>query len=171
MALIYIYRICGLVTADFVLDHSNWRMLWTICIILAQKVWDDTPLKLSHFTKIWPTFTCAQLKSLELKVLVLLNFSVVVSPTVYAINYFEMRDMYGHLIGGLHQEWPLKPLSTRDARRLEERSAQATRHFCAKNKRANEAAISTHTGARGCSRFHDTLEDATISHKARYIIS
>eukprot|EP01035_Chromulina_nebulosa_P019871 gene19871-25823_t len=55
------------------LKKSNWRSLWLTCVIIAQKVWDDSPMNSPDFSYIIPTFTPQMLLNWELKVLTLLD--------------------------------------------------------------------------------------------------
>jgi hypothetical protein len=36
------------------LTIHNWRMLWVVCILVAQKVWDDKALSTSTFSDFLP---------------------------------------------------------------------------------------------------------------------
>jgi hypothetical protein len=57
------------------LTMQNWRAIWAVSVILAQKMWDDTPLKTSAFVQILPSFSKQLLRQLELNALTVLQFS------------------------------------------------------------------------------------------------
>ena len=73
IALIYTNRITAM--GSMALTMQNWRAVWVVSIILAQKMWDDLPLKTSSFAYILPSFTKQLLRNLELQALNLIQFS------------------------------------------------------------------------------------------------
>lgn len=73
IALIYTNRITAM--GSMALTMQNWRAVWVVSIILAQKMWDDLPLKTSSFACILPSFTKQLLRNLELQALNLIQFS------------------------------------------------------------------------------------------------
>lgn len=73
IALIYTNRMTSM--GAMPLTMKNWRSIWAVSVILAQKMWDDQPLKTSSFVHILPSFTKQLLRDLELKALSLLQFS------------------------------------------------------------------------------------------------
>jgi Cyclin, N-terminal domain len=73
IALIYTNRMTSM--GSMPLTMQNWRAIWVIAIILAQKMWDDQPLKTSSFAHMLPTFTKQLLRNLEVKALNLIQFS------------------------------------------------------------------------------------------------
>ena len=72
IALIYTNRITAM--GSMALTMQNWRAVWVVSIILAQKMWDDLPLKTSSFACILPSFTKQLLRTLELQALNLIQF-------------------------------------------------------------------------------------------------
>jgi len=118
IALIYINRMASL--KKMPLSMKNWRAVWLACVILAQKVWDDKPLKTGSFSSIIPSFTVKDLRKMEVLALNSLDFATGVKPSLYAKYYFELRLMYSE-ITGVH-EWSLTPLTTRQSLRLDARS-------------------------------------------------
>jgi hypothetical protein len=103
---------------------KNWRGLWLANVILAQKIWDDHPLKTSAFCSILPCVSKRSLKDIELAAFCLPNFSTGVKPSQYAKCYFGLRELYSEMI--LHNkgndQFNLKPLSLLESLRLEDRS-------------------------------------------------
>ena len=73
IALIYTNRLSAL--GRMSLTMQNWRAIWAVSVILAQKMWDDIPLKTSSFAQILPSFSKSLLRNLELNALTLLQFS------------------------------------------------------------------------------------------------
>mmetsp|Transcript_7260 Transcript_7260/g.7343 ORF Transcript_7260/g.7343 Transcript_7260/m.7343 type:complete len:481 (-) Transcript_7260:770-2212(-) len=121
IALIYTNRVTSM--SSLPLTMQNWRAIWVVAVILAQKMWDDSPLKTSAFVQILPYFSKQLLRNLELKSLTILQFSTGVKPSLYAKYYFELRSLFREITGTSTAEsnvW--KPLSIIKARRLEDRS-------------------------------------------------
>jgi len=121
ISLVYINRLIALTGMH--LHASNWRPLMLVALLLSQKVWDDKSLQNSHFSLICPMFTTQEINKLEKKFLELLDFDVGVSSRLYARYYFELRVMAEDANVA---SFTLKPLNSRDAHRLEERSRLIT---------------------------------------------
>jgi hypothetical protein len=81
VAMIYLNRVCS--AQSFPLANTTWRGVWTAAIIIAQKVWEDRPLKTSSFAQLLGAEK-EQLRQLELRLLLLLDYSTIVRPSVYA---------------------------------------------------------------------------------------
>lgn len=96
IAFIYIKR---LLASNNTIHVHNWRGIWVGSVVLAQKVWDDTPLRTSSFLSILPNVTKEVLRELEIKIFELLNFCTGVRPSVYASYYFDLRDIYQCITG------------------------------------------------------------------------
>ena len=73
IALIYTNRMTSMGCMSLTME--NWRAVWAVTVILAQKMWDDTPLKTSAFAHILPSFSKQLLRNLELSALTVLQFS------------------------------------------------------------------------------------------------
>jgi len=116
IALVYINRLIGV--TGLPLTQSNWKPVTVSSILLAQKVWDDTPLINADFSILYPSLTKKEVNMLERKFLSLLNFKLHISPSLYAQYYFELRSVSEEQ----GQTLKLKPLSKAQARRLETRS-------------------------------------------------
>lgn len=117
VALVYLNRMGNL--KQLPLTMTNWRAVWLACIMVAQKMWDDKPLKTSAFAQLVPPITKTNLKDFELKTLQLLDYTVSVKPSLYVKYYFELRDLFVSIIGFKDSEWQVKPLSIRSAKRME----------------------------------------------------
>jgi hypothetical protein len=118
LALVYINRMTTL--HKFSLTMNNWRGIWVAAIILAQKVWDDVPLKTSSFVQILPNVTKERLRKLEMKTFSMLDYSTTVKPSVYAKYYFELRQLFTEISGGdPRYSWNMQPMTLVQGRRLE----------------------------------------------------
>jgi len=95
IALVYIKRMRE--NMNISLQMNSWRGLWVGSIIVAQKIWDDQPLKTSSFKKLLPNISKHDLNQLERKILQLLAYSTSVKPSIYARIYFELNEIYNIL--------------------------------------------------------------------------
>lgn len=117
IALIYLNRMSSV--HGLSLSMKNWRCVWLTCIILAQKMWDDRPLKTSAFTQLVPPLEKRHLRNFEAKALELLDYAIGVKPALYVKYYFELRQLFISIIGFNESDWQMTPLSTLKARRLD----------------------------------------------------
>jgi hypothetical protein len=126
IALIYLNRITTM--SALPVSNLNWCGIWVVSIILAQKMWDDRPLRTSAFVGMLPVMTKQQFRDLELKALNLIQFSTSVKPSLYAKYYFALRSLFSTEEHPVEAEtWALKPLSIVQAKKLEHRSARQCR--------------------------------------------
>jgi len=116
ISLVYINRLIGVTGVP--LTQSNWKPVSVSALVLAQKVWDDTPLINADFSILYPALTVKEINFLERKFLDLLEFKLTVSSSLYAQYYFELRSICEEN----SQTFNLKPLTKAQARRLELRS-------------------------------------------------
>lgn len=91
ISLVYINRLIGVTGVP--LTQSNWKPVAISALVLAQKVWDDTPLINADFAILYPAITVKEINYLERKFLDLLEFKLTVSPSLYAQYYFELRSI------------------------------------------------------------------------------
>ena len=91
ISLVYINRLIGVTGVP--LTQSNWKPVAISALVLAQKVWDDTPLINADFSILYPALTVKEINFLERKFLDLLEFKLAVSPSLYAQYYFELRSI------------------------------------------------------------------------------
>lgn len=89
--LVYINRLIGV--TEVPLTQSNWKPVTITALVLAQKVWDDTPLINADFSILYPALTVKDINVLERKFLEKLDFKLSVSPSLYAQYYFELRSI------------------------------------------------------------------------------
>lgn len=116
ICLIYINRIIAFTGMH--LHPSNWRPLVLCALLVGQKVWDDRYLSNADFAFIYPFFTTEEINRLEQKFLELIQYNVTVKASLYAKYYYELRTLYKDN----EKEFPLTPLNSTDAGRLEIRS-------------------------------------------------
>lgn len=119
IALIYLNRLTY--RTQIPLTMNNWRGLWITSVILAQKIWEDRPLKTSCFSQIVPSFHKSILKDWERRALQMLEYTVQVKPSLYAKYYFELRHLYVEIIGS-RKEWKMKPMSRATENKLRMKS-------------------------------------------------
>jgi hypothetical protein len=173
IALVYLNRMSS--SNKLILTMTNWRCVWLTCIILAQKMWDDRPLKTSAFTQLVPPLEKINLRNFEAKALQLLDFSIGVKPALYVKYYFELRQLFISIIGFKESDWQLAPLSIVKARRLD---ALCDRNMSSKNAIVPTSGDSRATITRGSSAPAETplsdgntLEDVEYSKKGRFVLS
>jgi hypothetical protein len=119
MALVYINRLTAM--NQVILTQFNWRSIWLVVIMLAQKVWDDRPLRTSDFVRLLPDIDSKILRELEYQTLTMLKYITGVKPSLYAKYYFELRTLYSDIMGSNPScgEWALEPLSNYLASKLD----------------------------------------------------
>lgn len=116
ICLVYINRLIAF--TGMPLHPTNWRPLLLCSLLVAQKVWDDKYLSNADFAFIYPFFVTDEINRLEQKFLELIQYNVTVKASLYAKYYFELRALFRN-----ESEFPLKPLDTYEAQRLESRSS------------------------------------------------
>lgn len=114
ISLVYINRLIGITGVP--LTQSNWKPVSISALVLAQKVWDDTPLINADFSILYPALTVKEINFLERKFLDLLEFKLTVSPSLYAQYYFELRSICEE------NNQTLRPLSKLTTKRVEART-------------------------------------------------
>ena len=98
ISLIYFNRLTSM--ASMRVTSNRWQKLWLSCFILAQKVWNDKPMRTSSFSNILPSVDKHILRQLECQLLNLLDFNTNVSPSLYTLYYFDLRQL--HITGFSH---------------------------------------------------------------------
>lgn len=144
IALVYINRIS--VRHRIPVTKDNWRGLWLGAIILAQKVWDDKPLKTTSFCTVFTDLVKEQVINVEMKVFSLLEYSTTVRPSVYAKYFFELHELFKEITGNTQgYSWNMQPLSIAEKRKLELRSKKHGREYRREmaEKAAKQAAKAT----------------------------
>jgi len=112
--LVYINRLIGVTGVPF--TRSNWKPVAITALVLAQKVWDDTPLINADFSILYPALSVKEINYLERKVLDLLEFKLSVAPSLYAQYYFELRSICEE------NAVNYRPLTTLQIRKMEKRA-------------------------------------------------
>ncbi|KAL6069528.1 Cyclin Y [Balamuthia mandrillaris] len=118
LCLAYIER---LISATGVTLHaSNWRRIILSSLILASKVWEDQAVWNVDFLSVFPNVDVNDLNKLEKYFLELVGYNVSLKASEYAKYYFELRE----LAEKDSKHFPLEPLTTQGAARLEERAKE-----------------------------------------------
>lgn len=94
IVLVYVNRLIGLVNMPLTAD--NWKPVVITSLVVSQKVWDDNPLCNADFSILYPVLNVKQINFLELRFLLLLEYKLTVSASLYARYYFELRTIYEH---------------------------------------------------------------------------
>lgn len=185
IALVYVNRLAS--NCHLVLTMSNWRSVWLTCIILAQKMWNDRPVKTGSFANYFHPMDKTVLRGLEARALQLLDFSIGVKPSLYVKYYFELRQLFTTIMGFKLSEWRVRPLTVRHAYRLEalcrrtkaKLSPAITDHSAMDNS-ALEKSISPAIGedkqnkGSGNRKERKSIashEDSTYTSQARFVLS
>lgn len=158
LALIYVNRMTQ--RKNFALTMDNWRGFWISAAILAQKVWDDCPQRTSSFALMIPSTTKEQMRVLEMSAFRMLDFGTRVKPSTYARYYFELRKLYGEIVGPEGFEtWNVSPLSAVEGQRLEYRSSLPGMHY------------SSGASSSGSTTFVDEYNQRASSHRKTSAVS
>lgn len=136
IALVYINRI--IMKNHIAVNMRNWRGLWLGAIVLAQKVWDDEPLKTSLFSSILRSVTKEALIAAEMKVFALLEYSTTVLPSVYAKYFFELHNLFCEITGNNRWCTQPQPMTIAEKKRLELRSKRYGRE-CRKIRKSTSS--------------------------------
>jgi hypothetical protein len=177
ISLIYVNRLTS--ASKTPLTMLNWRGIWVGAVLLAQKVWDDQPLKTSSFASILPSVDKKTLKNIEMKAFILVEYVTGVKPSLYAKYYFELRQLFLEIMGtNYEQEWSMKPLSIVKANQLMYRSNRLdVKHGTFKMVGGRRWPPSQ--SSLPFFNFQSitpkprplTLEDVTMTEKSRFVIS
>eukprot|EP01116_Phalansterium_solitarium_P022874 TRINITY_DN7734_c0_g1_i2.p1 TRINITY_DN7734_c0_g1~~TRINITY_DN7734_c0_g1_i2.p1 ORF type:complete len:385 (-),score=66.93 TRINITY_DN7734_c0_g1_i2:156-1310(-) len=118
LCLCYIERL--LKATNIRLHPWNWRRVLLGTLMIASKVFEDLAVWNVDFQPQFPFLSVADLNTLERNLLQLLDYNVSIKPSQYANYFFELRAF-----SKLEDElFPIKPLSSEDAEKLEQRSLQ-----------------------------------------------
>lgn len=147
LALVYINRIT--VKNNIAVNMENWRGLWLGAIILAQKVWDDNPLKTSSFSSVLTSVSKEALIAAEMKVFSLLEYSTTVRPSVYVKYFLELHELFREITGGDSNgfRWHLHPMTLAEKKRLELRSKRHGREYRKNHKVSSSSSFTTTSSA------------------------
>lgn len=78
---------------------NNWRGLWLSAVMVAQKCWDDQPLRTSSFHHLIPNISKEVLRDLEMEMLEGLEFNAFVKPELYYQYFFELKQLFQDITG------------------------------------------------------------------------
>mmetsp|Transcript_19638 Transcript_19638/g.17830 ORF Transcript_19638/g.17830 Transcript_19638/m.17830 type:complete len:503 (-) Transcript_19638:605-2113(-) len=89
---IYLKRICD--TANITLNLSNYRLLFLVTLIIAQKIWMEPYKKTNEFACIFPdSYNKDLLKVCEQNLLTILYNDTKIQPIEYSNNYQNLKDL------------------------------------------------------------------------------
>ncbi|KAG0225876.1 hypothetical protein BGW41_004474 [Actinomortierella wolfii] len=117
----------------------NWRRLLLGALILSIKVWEDMAVFNADVCSIFDGLHVQDVNALERFMMARMEYNMSVKRSVYAAAYFRLRDVGATVaatvtsacatiaggsvpIGPGYRKWTLKPLTVREADRLEARS-------------------------------------------------
>merc|ERR1719421_1443738 len=94
-------------STDVTLNDRNWDKLLLCAFLLAQKLWDDTPLANVDFPLLWQQinnieadFDLRAVNRMEKLFLTKLHFDIHVDRKTYTQFYFELYSLTGSGSGG-----------------------------------------------------------------------
>jgi len=111
LGLVYLNRLRD---SGFSLYPFNWRRSLCVCLVMASKVWEDSPVWNADFASI---LSPKDMKAMEGLLLNTVKFDVLVKSSEFAKVYFELRTVSPLLL-----ESELKPLDQEKEKRLEANS-------------------------------------------------
>ena len=71
----------------------NHRSILISCLIVARKMWEDSPLKNTSYVGTTTSMTLKQINALERCILRLLKYKTTIMASLYAQYYFELRSL------------------------------------------------------------------------------
>mmetsp|Transcript_28647 Transcript_28647/g.48356 ORF Transcript_28647/g.48356 Transcript_28647/m.48356 type:complete len:345 (-) Transcript_28647:343-1377(-) len=114
MALVYLNRITT--ANNMALTNQNWRLLWLLAVMVAQKVWAHKPVRSGGFCRFYVDLRKSILKRSELAMMAMLDYNTGVPPSLYAKYYLELNELFKGLMDTLHvgngrDVWDWEPVS------------------------------------------------------------
>lgn len=121
VALIYIDRLINKLRLQ--LTSSNWRTVFLLALLTAQKCYVDHPFQNVDFNIIYPSLTSGNYSSMESLWLEMLDWDLLVSTEVYDSKWLDVRSSIYACI-----ETPRIALSARRIEDFNSHSAPRTKH-------------------------------------------
>lgn len=119
LCLVYIERF--LTKTGVLMNHSNWKRLLLISLMLASKIWDDDSLENIHFPQVMPDITLKEITSLEKVFLQMIDFDLVIRGGEYAKYYFILKTFAERFNSSL----PMGPLTVEQMSELQNNTIKA----------------------------------------------
>ena len=119
LCLVYIERF--LTKSGLLMNHSNWKRLTLISLILASKIWDDDSLENVHFPQVMSDISLKEITGLEKVFLSMLDFDLVIRGSEYAKYYFILKTFAETFNSTL----PMGPLSVDQMFNLQNNTTKA----------------------------------------------
>ena len=109
-------------STEMTFNARNWDKLLLCALLLAQKLWDDTPLANVDFPELWRQIFPGVASTVDLKLvnqmekmfLQKLNYDIHVDRATYTKVYFEL-----HALTDDKEQFALRPLADKEGRALE----------------------------------------------------
>lgn len=113
-ALAYINRITA--ENNMALTAQNWRMVWLVAVMVAQKVWTAKAAGTKKFCKAFTDLDRSQLKGTEETVMHMLDFDTGVEPSMFEKYYTELNILFKNImksqqVEGNEEDWDWGPVS------------------------------------------------------------
>lgn len=105
LCLVYLERF--LTKTGVLMNHTNWKRLTLISLLLASKIWDDDSLENVHFPQVMPDVTLKEIANLEKVFLSLIDFDLMIRGSEYAKYYFILKTFSENFNSAL----PMGPLT------------------------------------------------------------
>ena len=120
LALVLLTRLVA--NTEMTFNVRNWDKLLLCSLLLAQKLWDDTPLANVDFPELWRQIFPGVATAVDLKLvnqmeklfLQTLNYDIHVDRATYTRVYFEL-----HALTDDKEQFALRPLADKEGRALE----------------------------------------------------
>jgi hypothetical protein len=151
LCMAYIERLIRL--TNITLYASNWRRIILSALILASKVWEDQAVWNVDFLSVFPNVDVNDLNKLEKFFLRLVRYNVSLKASEYAKYYFELRE----LAEKDSRQFPLSPLTTTGAERLEQRAREAEKR--ARHQNLQRTASAESLPRKKTSLLKESLEE------------
>ena len=92
-AVLYIKQLVDTSDNQFWVTASNWKSVTLICMILANKMWDDFAMFNVDYCFIFPGLSVQRINDLELAYLNAVNYCIYVTRRSYVEMHFTIQDM------------------------------------------------------------------------------
>ncbi|KAI9142907.1 hypothetical protein BKA69DRAFT_224340 [Paraphysoderma sedebokerense] len=162
ITLIYVERM--LINTDIAIQAGNWARVILGGLVLASKVWDDQAVWNVDFCTIFPDVRVRDMNILERFYINAIHYNVSIKASLFAKYYFDLRD----LATQKQLTWSLKPLTVRQATRLEAiTSAGQSRLMDATGSFASVQIIQTNRNTNNVRDFNDNENYSQSSSKPR----
>lgn len=113
VSLVYLERLVS--RTGFRVNEANWKRLLFTALLLASKTWDDDTFENQHFASMFTMFSLQQINQMECVFLTLIDYSLIVRGSDFALYYFILRTYAEQK----SRSFPVKALDVNTVRRLQ----------------------------------------------------